>query len=66
MNNKQPILFITFKRPFETLQVLNKILEYKPEKIYISSDAGRDQKEQLVIFVSVILLKPFLRNSKKR
>ena len=49
MNNKQPILFITFKRQFETLQVLNKILEYKPEKIYISSDAGRDYKEQLVI-----------------
>jgi hypothetical protein len=36
-----PILFLTFKRPNTTKQVLDSIRLYKPERIYIASDGHR-------------------------
>lgn len=36
-----PILFLTFKRPNTTQQVLDSIRLYKPERIYIASDSHR-------------------------
>jgi len=39
---KTPILFITFNRFNETKIVLDKIKDYKPNKLYISSDGPRD------------------------
>lgn len=40
---KTPILLITFNRYEETRQVLDKILEQQPEKLYVSSDGPRKE-----------------------
>lgn len=45
MDIKVPILFITFNR-FETTKIsFEQIAKYKPTKLFIASDGGRDSKE---------------------
>lgn len=41
---KLPILLVTFVRLDTTLQVLKEIRKYRPSKLYISSDYGREGK----------------------
>jgi len=41
VSTKAPVLFIVFNRPHKTKEVLQKISQYKPEKLYISSDSAR-------------------------
>jgi len=41
---KSPILFITFNRYHETILVFNKIKNYKPYKLYLSSDGPKLNK----------------------
>ena len=42
MNNKVPVLLITFNRPTTTERVFEAIKQYSPEKLYISSDGPRN------------------------
>lgn len=41
-----PVLFIVFNRPDTTARILEKIIEAKPSKIYVSGDGPRTGKEQ--------------------
>ena len=38
---KNPILLLTFKRPFETKKVLKQILSIKPQTLYIFQDGAK-------------------------
>jgi hypothetical protein len=40
-----PVVLFTFKRVEKSLQILNRIAEIKPQKIYILSDQGRNPEE---------------------
>ncbi len=44
MNNKVPILFLTFNRYEETVKSFEKIIEYKPTKLFLGSDGPRINK----------------------
>jgi hypothetical protein len=56
--NKLPVLFIFFNRIDEALLSFDKIKEYQPDKLYLSSDGGRDVGEhKLVIELRNRLLK---------
>jgi hypothetical protein len=46
---KTPILFLTFNRPEKTLRVLIEILKCNPERLYLSSDGGRNLEENKVV-----------------
>jgi hypothetical protein len=41
-----PITLFIFKRTIKSVQVLNRIREVRPRKLYIIADAGRDSEEQ--------------------
>lgn len=41
MNKKVPVLFLTFNRLDETIKSFEKIIEYKPQKLYLASDGAR-------------------------
>jgi len=41
---RTPILFITYNRPTETAQVLDRIRELKPQKLFIASDGPKPNK----------------------
>ena len=47
--NKKPVLFIFFRKEDTTKLVFNEIKKYQPEKLYISSDGGRNPEEQAII-----------------
>ena len=38
---KNPILLLTFKRPYETKKVLKQILSIKPKTLYIFQDGAK-------------------------
>jgi hypothetical protein len=42
---KLPILFINFNRPDLSIKVLSKIIEYEPERLYISCDGPRSSND---------------------
>lgn len=44
-----PIVLFTFKRSDKTLEVLDRIAEVKPKKLYILSDEGRNEEEQKIV-----------------
>jgi hypothetical protein len=44
MNNKVPILFLTFNRYEETVKSFEKIIEYKPTQLFLASDGPRNNK----------------------
>lgn len=46
---KTPVVLIIFNRPDLTRQVLEKIAEAKPEKLFIISDGPRNQQERLLV-----------------
>ena len=41
-----PIVFFIFKRPEKSVQILKRIGEVQPKKLYIISDAGRTEEER--------------------
>ncbi len=43
---KVPVLFIVFNRPDKTQQVLDKIREAKPEKLFVAADGPREHKPE--------------------
>jgi len=45
MNFSIPVVLIIFKRTEKSLQILNRISEVKPMKLYIISDGGRNEEE---------------------
>jgi hypothetical protein len=53
-----PILLLTFNRPAQTMQVLERILAAKPEKLYISQDGpplqGKESWQKLRILLQQI------------
>jgi hypothetical protein len=44
-----PVVLFTFKRVEKTLQIIDRIAEIRPRKIYILSDQGRDEAEILLV-----------------
>lgn len=44
-----PVVLIIFKREDTVLQILDRIREVKPSKMYIISDAGRDMEEDKIV-----------------
>ena len=46
MKCKTPILLICFKRYEKTLEIFNVIKSVKPEKLYVSIDGARNEKEK--------------------
>lgn len=44
-----PIVFITFRRKDKSLEVLSRIRQVQPRKLYLLSDAGRNEEEQLLV-----------------
>lgn len=45
MQLRTPVVIFTFKRIDTTLEILKRIAQVKPKKLYIVSDYGRDEKE---------------------
>lgn len=44
-----PIVLFIFKRKDTTLQILNRISQIKPKKLYLISDFGRNQEEEKLV-----------------
>lgn len=44
-----PIVVIFFKRKHKTVQIINRIKEVKPSKLYLISDGARNQEEQKLV-----------------
>lgn len=44
-----PVVLFTFKRADKTLEILERISEIKPQKIYILSDEGRNDEEKKIV-----------------
>ena len=44
MSLQTPILFLIFNRPSQTLQVLEKIREQQPARLFIAADGPRESK----------------------
>ena len=52
MENETALLLIIFNRPDFTTQLYNRLKVLKPTKLYIVSDGGRTNNEQLMIEAS--------------
>ena len=46
---KSPVLLITYKRLDTTIRVLDAIRHAKPNKLYLSSNIGRSEKENILV-----------------
>ncbi len=44
-----PIVFFIFKRTEKSLQIMDRIAQVRPSKMYIVSDAGRNPEEQALV-----------------
>lgn len=45
----KPVLFLFYKRPYETLRVFKEIEKYKPKKLFLSSDGSNNYVEYKLI-----------------